>query len=128
MEDSKEYQDFLDGFKVFAEQMKGLCEQAYYVYKPQVDDICSRNASQNEVGLLLDWLLQYAGDDRMLGLYKQVCRAYWQKYPESISFYVLEYLKWYEPEKLKGTEWEYLLEEDKDLYDDLAEGQDTGNP
>ena len=117
MEDSKEYQDFLDGFKVFAEQMKGLCEQAYYVYKPQVDDICSRNASQNEVGLLLDWLLQYAGDDRMLGLYKQVCRAYWQKYPESISFYVLEYLKWYEPEKLKGTEWEYLLEEDEKLND-----------
>ena len=127
MEDSKEYQDFLDGIKVFAEQIKGVCEQAYYVYKPQVDDICSRNASQNEVGWLLDWLLQYAGDDRMLGLFKQVCRAYWQKYPESISFYVLEYLKWYEPEKLKGTEWEYLLEEDKDLYEDLAEGQDTGN-
>ena len=128
MEDSKEYKELLDGINQIAEQMKGLCEQAYYVYKPQVDDICSRNASQNEVGLLLDWLLQYAGDDRMLGLYKQVCRAYWQKYPESISFYVLEYLKWYEPEKLKGTEWEYLLEEDKDLYDDLAEGQDTGNP
>ena len=127
MEDSKEYQDFLDGFKVFAEQMKGLCEQAYYVYKPQVDEICHRNASQNEVEWLLDWLLQYAGDNRMLGLYKQVCRAYWQKYPESISFYVLEYLKWYEPEKLKGTEWEYLLEEDKDLYDNLAEGQDTDN-
>ena len=128
MEDSKEYKELLDGINQIAEQMKGLCEQAYYVYKPQVDDICSRNASQNEVGLLLDWLLQYAGDDRMLGLYKQVCRAYWQKYPESISFYVLEYLKWYEPEKLKGTEWEHLLEEDKDLYDDLAEGQDTGNP
>ena len=67
MEDSKEYQDFLDGIKVFAEQIKGVCEQAYYVYKPQVDEICHRNASQNEVEGLLDWLLQYTGDDRMLG-------------------------------------------------------------
>ena len=26
----------------------------------------------------------------MLGLYKQVCRTYWQKYPESIAFYIME--------------------------------------
>lgn len=39
MEDSKEYQELLDGIKQIAEQMKGLYEQAYYAYKPQVDDI-----------------------------------------------------------------------------------------
>ena len=49
MEDSKEYQEFLDGIKQIAEQMKGQYEQAYYAYKPQVDDICHRDASQNEV-------------------------------------------------------------------------------
>ena len=118
MEDSKEYQDFLDGIKQIAEQMKGLYERAYYAYKPQVDDICHRNASEKEVGWLLDWLLQWAGEDRMLGLYKRVCRAYWQKYPDSIAFYILEYRKWYDPESLKGTQWEYLLDEDKDLDDD----------
>lgn len=31
MEDSKEYQELLDGIEQIAEQMKGLCEQAYYV-------------------------------------------------------------------------------------------------
>ena len=67
MEDSKEYQELLDGIKQIAEPMKGLYEQAYYLYKPQVDDICQRDASQKEVGWLMDWLLQYAGDDRMLG-------------------------------------------------------------
>lgn len=39
MEDSKEYQELLDGIKQIAEQMKDLYEQAYYAYKPQVDDI-----------------------------------------------------------------------------------------
>ena len=68
MEDSKDYEEFLDGFKVFAKQMEALNEQAYYLYKPQVDDICQRDASQKEVGWLMDWLLQYAGDDRMLSV------------------------------------------------------------
>ena len=118
MEDSKEYKELLEGIKQIAEQMKGLYEQAYYAYKPQVDDICHKDASQNEVEWLLDWLLQYAGDDRMLGLYKQVCRAYWQKFPESIAFYIMEYRKEYAPESLKGTKWEYLLNEDKDFEED----------
>ena len=112
MEESKENQEFPDGIKLLAEQMKGLYEQAFYAYKPQVDDFCHRNATQHEVEWLLDWLLQYAGDDRMLGLYKQVCRAYWQKYPESIAFYIMEYRKEYDPESLKGTKWEYLLGEE----------------
>ena len=118
MEDSKDYEEFLDGFKVFAKQMETLNEQAYYAYKPQVDDICHRDASQKDVEWLLDWLLQYAGDDRMLGLYKQVCRAYWQKYPESIAFYIMEYRKRYDPESLKGTKWEYLLNGDKDFEEE----------
>ena len=49
MEDSKDYEEFLDGFKVFAKQMEALNKQAYYAYKPQVDDICQRDASQKEV-------------------------------------------------------------------------------
>ena len=68
MEDSKEYKELLASIGKIAEQMKGLYEQAYYAYKPQVDDICHKDASQNEVEWLLDWLLQYAGDDRMLAI------------------------------------------------------------
>ena len=118
MEDSKDYEELLASIGKIAEKMQDLYNQAYYAYKPQVDDICQRDASQKEVEWLLDWLLQYAGDDRMLGLYKQVCRVYWQKYPESIAFYIMEYRKWYDPESLKGTQWEYLLNEDKDFEED----------
>lgn len=118
MEDSKDYEEFLDGFKVLAKQMEALNEQAYIAYKPLVDDICRRVATEKEVGWLLTWLLDFAGNDRMLGLYKQVCRAYWQKYPDSIAFYIMEYRKWYDPESLKGTKWEYLLNEDKDFEEE----------
>ena len=118
MEDSKDYEEFLDGFKALAKQMEALNEQAYIAYKPLVDDSCRRVATEKEVEWLLTWLLDFAENDRMLGLYKQVCRAYWQKYPESIAFYIMEYRKWYDPESLKGTKWEYLLNEDKDFEEE----------
>ena len=41
------------------------------------------------------------------------CRAYWQIYPETIAFYIMEYRKEYDRESLIGTEYEYLLHEDE---------------
>lgn len=96
------------------QQMKIINDHAVIVYTPLVDDLCNRKALQNEVELMLDYLLMFAGDDRMLALYKRVCRTYWQTYPESIAFYIMEYRKEYDPESLIGTEYEYLLHE----YDD----------
>ena len=82
-------------------------------YTPQVQELCDKKATQNEVERMLDWLLMYAGDERMLKLYKQVCRTYWKIYPESIAFYIMEYRKEYDRESLIGTEYEYLLHEDE---------------
>lgn len=96
------------------QQMKIINDHAVVAYTPLVDDLCSRKALQNEVELMLDYLLMFAGDDRMLALYKRVCRTYWQTYPESIAFYIMEYRKEYDPESLIGTEYEYMLNE----YDD----------
>lgn len=39
--------------------------------------------------------------------------------PEVVGFYIMEYRKEYDRESLKGTKYEYLLEEDKELYEDL---------
>ena len=93
------------------QQLNGLNDQAVTAYAPLVDDICSRKATEKEVDWLLTWMLDFAGNERMLKLYKRVCRAYWQIYPENIAFYIMEYRKWYDPESLIGTEYEYLLDE-----------------
>ena len=97
------------------QQIKRIHDDAVVAYTPLVEDLCSRKATENEVGWMLDWLLMYAGNERMLQLYKRVCRAYWKIYPESIAFYILEYKKEYEPESLIGTEYEYLLHEEDDI-------------
>lgn len=110
----KDVKKLVKDLEPLIQQMKTINDQAVVAYTPLVDDLCRRKAAQNEVELMLDYLLMFAGDDRMLALYKRVCRTYWQTYPESITFYIMEYRKEYDPESLIGTEYEYLLHEYND--------------
>ena len=103
----------LQEVSVIAHRLKELHNDAVIAYTPQVQNLCAKKATENEVGWMLDLLFSFAGDERILKLYKQVCRAYWQIYPETITFYIMEYRKEYDRESLIGTEYEYLLHEDE---------------
>ena len=59
-----------------AEQIVQLHQKAYEVYLPLVEDVCSRTVSEDELSHLLDYLLDFACDEKMLRLYKRVCRKY----------------------------------------------------
>ena len=102
MEKDDEYKDFVDGL---AAQFRALNDMAVREYTPLVDDICSRIASRNEVERLLDYLLDFAGNDKILLLYRRVCRHYFQIYPDSIAWYIMEYRKEYDRESLIGTKY-----------------------
>lgn len=93
------------------EQMKPIYGQAVSIYTPQVEHLCKKKATENEVDLMLDGLLSFASDERILDLFKKVGRRYFFEYPDVVGFYVLEYKKQYDPESLVGTEYEYLLHE-----------------
>ena len=64
-----------------AEQIVQLHQKAYEVYLPLVEDVCSRIVSEDELSHLLDYLLDFACDEKILGLYKRVCRKYLDVYP-----------------------------------------------
>ena len=68
-------------------------------------------------GRMLDYLFEFADDERILLMYKKVCRRFVYDYPETISYYIMEYRKEYDRESLIGTEYEYLLHEDDELFD-----------
>ena len=110
-----DYDSLLESMNGIVEQMQGLADMAVVEYTPLVKDICSRKASQNEVGLLLDYMFSFLGDERMLQLFKHVCRHYFYTYPGLIHSYILDYRKEYDPESLVGTEYEYLLNNDESL-------------
>ena len=74
-----------------AEQIVQLHQKAYKVYLPLVEDVCSRTVSEDELSHLLDYLLDFACDEKMLGLYKKLCRRYLYVYPDCIKFYIEAY-------------------------------------
>lgn len=56
-----------------------------------VEDACGREVSENELSHLFDYLLDFAYDEKILGLYKKVYRKYLYTYLSCIKFYIEVY-------------------------------------
>ena len=82
--------------KAIVERIQDISELSYNYYKPLVDRIIVEKASEKEVEHLLDYMLDVCHDDRMLNLFKKVCRRYHALYPEMIASEILVYKEWYE--------------------------------
>ncbi|MDD3138911.1 MAG: hypothetical protein PHX08_08070 [Lachnospiraceae bacterium] len=78
------------------EKISKLYQEAYDVYLPLVEDVCSREVSEDELSHLLDGLLDFACDAKILGLYKRVCRRCLYTHPSCIKFYIEEYREMWE--------------------------------
>ena len=74
-----------------AEQIVQIHQKAYEVYLLLVEEVCNRTASEDELSHLLEYLLDFACDEKMLGLYKKVCRRYLYVYRDCIKFYIEAY-------------------------------------
>lgn len=85
-------------FYHIAEQIVEIRKKAYEVYLPLVEDVCSREASEDELSHILDYLLDFACDEKILLLYKKVCRRYLYVYPSCIKFYIEAYREMWEDE------------------------------
>ena len=80
-----------DAIQEMALQFRKINEIAYNQYKPIASDLCSRVASLSEVGYTLDRMLDFCGDDAVLGLFKDICRHYFDIYPEMIAYQINSY-------------------------------------
>ncbi len=81
----------VDAIQEMALQLKKINEIAYNQYKPIASDLCSRVASLREVEYTLDRMLDFCGDDAVLGLFKDICRHYFDIYPEMIAYQINSY-------------------------------------
>ena len=72
----------LEGFKEFAESINKITEEAFIIYEAQVDEIYRNKVKdEKEIERVIDVLLGYCYDDKMLLLFKQLCRYYYEINP-----------------------------------------------
>ena len=76
-----------------AQSLIALHDEALMLYTPLVNDMCTRKASEDELEELLSSMLGFVTDERILALFKKVCRRYFYTYPNVVGFYVKECMK-----------------------------------
>ena len=95
-----------------AGQIVEIHQKAYEVYLPLVEDVCNKTVSEDELSHLLDYLLDFVCDEKILGLYKSVCRRYLYIYPSCVKSYIEAYREMWEDEDSSSTEL-FVEKEDK---------------
>ena len=90
----------LEDIFALAKEINSLNDEAYYAYRGSVETLCqNEETTENEVELMLDYLLSFCGGEKVLELYKKVCRTFYYKYPAVISDYINMYREVYDSDE-----------------------------
>lgn len=94
----------LNKIKVLLEDTARLTEAAVTLYKPTCANVCLRlrkceNVGEEEISRLLDALLGFCFDERIVELYKKVCKAAVPNHASLVSDYVRYYIEQWETEE-----------------------------
>jgi hypothetical protein len=88
----------LDNFKPLIEQFKNIEIQAY---KPEVEYILSEKITNElKIETLLEGILNFCFSEKMLALFKQLCRYYWELNPQATAKYINYYREMWDEESL----------------------------
>ena len=93
--------------KIIIEEIKQLIEgrgqialQAYKQYEPIVaNTIASKTQDINKISYTLDFMLDFCFDDKMLLLYRKLCRYLYDIDQEACLFYVNAYCETWDEEE-----------------------------
>jgi hypothetical protein len=97
---NNEKENYLNDLRHFAEQMQVLQTQAVAAYTPEVNFLIESKCKDcNKIELTLDYLLDFAGDERILALYRKLCRYYYGINPQATANYIQFYKELYDEDE-----------------------------
>jgi hypothetical protein len=86
-----------------ARSLRELQQQAAEQYEPVVDGILlTRSRDTQHIEHTLDRLLDFCGDERVLRMYKQLCRHYWTIDPVATADYINAYREYWDSDGQVG--------------------------
>jgi hypothetical protein len=91
-----------EDLKKLGEMQLQLAKQAYNAYLPVVDDIInSKETDNNHIELTLDYMLDFCFDEKVLELYKKLCRYCLTINPQGTADYIQYYRERWDEESLE---------------------------
>lgn len=83
--------------KAIVKQFSNLANEALKVYTPIVNEIIEKqNQDENHIQRTLDYLLDFCFDEKMLTLYRRLCRYYWDINSQATANYIDYYREMYD--------------------------------
>ena len=83
------HDDLLADISTIAKQMQAIHSQAVVEYSPIVEDLIRSNCrDEYRIELTLDYLLDFAGDERILNLYRKLCRHLYTLNSQAAAEYI----------------------------------------
>ncbi|MDR2929158.1 MAG: hypothetical protein LBV41_13325 [Cytophagaceae bacterium] len=83
-----------------AKELQRIYLQAESTYASAVDDVISRKSKEvKEIELLLDYMLGFTDDEKILALYRKLCRYYFDINPQATAEYIRFYKKMYDADE-----------------------------
>ena len=87
-------------FQVFVEQIQALQAQTIAVYTPEVNAIIQNKCKDSKrIEQTLDGMLGFADDDKILTLYRKLCRYYFDINPQATAEYIQSYKEMYDSDE-----------------------------
>ena len=101
----------IEEIKTQIEKHRNLASQAHEQYSSLVNSIiASENKDVNHICFTLDFMLDFCFDDKILQLYRRLCRYLFDIDPEAATAYVNAYREmWDEEEKQFGNNKEITI-------------------
>ena len=94
--------DKLNDFKELAECINKITQDAFEIYEVQVDNIYrNKIKDENEIEKVIEGLLDFCHDDKILLLFKRICRYYYKINPSATFEYVNVYRNLWDEESLE---------------------------
>lgn len=97
----------LNGFTDLAESINKITQEALIIYEPQVQRIyLNKVKDEKEIERVIEALLDYSYDNKILLLFKKLCQYYYKINPTITYEYVMIYRNLWDNEYLDKNEEE----------------------
>ena len=98
-EDNK-FNVFIDDIRGFAQELQAIYSRAETYYTSAVDDIIHHQSKdEKEIEHLLNYMLDFAENEKILALYRKLCRYYFNINPQATAEYIQSYKEMYDADE-----------------------------
>ena len=102
-EKNKEYQQYsalTDNIREIAKELQTIYSQAETYYTSVVHDvICRQSKDTKEIEHLLNYMLDFAENEKILTSYRKLCRYYLDINPQATAKYIQSYKEMYDADE-----------------------------